>query len=121
MKKSRFSEERMVRILREADWSSVSDAAKQNGASKQTIWTWRTACRSTGSVPCPALRQLERENAWLKRLVAARDLEADVMKEIQASMVSVPACHRQIAFACRRGLSQRREFALLSAARSSSC
>ena len=84
MKKGRFSEEQIVKILREADRGTVAEAAKKNAVSAQTIYTWRKRFGALEVSDVKRLRHLELENARLKRLVAERDLEIDVMKEIQA-------------------------------------
>lgn len=84
MRKSRFSEAQTVAILREADKSPVAEVAKKHGISEQTIYAWRQRFGSLSVDEVKRLRQLEQENARLKKLIAERDLEIEVMKEIAA-------------------------------------
>ncbi len=82
MRKSRYSEEQMVVILREADRTPIGEVAKKHGVSEQTIYNWRKHFGGLESADVKRLRQLEQENARLKKMVADRDLEIEVMKEI---------------------------------------
>ena len=82
MKKTRFTDEQMVAILREADEKAVPEVAKKHGVSAQTIYAWRKRFGTLEAADVKRLRQLEQENGRLKKMVADRDLEIDVLKEI---------------------------------------
>ena len=121
MRKGKFCEEQMVGILREADREPVAQVAKKHGISEQTIYTWCQRFCGMNADEVKRLRQLEQENSRLKKLLAKRDLEIEVMKEIAAKiMVSAPARRQQAAFASGAGCRNARP-ALFSLARSTLC
>jgi putative transposase len=74
----------MVAIIREADREPVSVVAKRHGISEQAIYTWRKRFGGFEANEVRRLKQLEAENVRLKKLVAERDLEIEIMKEVAA-------------------------------------
>ncbi len=84
MKKTRFSEEQMVKILREADKTPVSEVAKKHGVSDVTIYAWRKRYGQLEPVDVKRLRQLEGENARLKKVLAERVMDIEILKEVAA-------------------------------------
>ena len=67
MRKSRFSEEQKVKMLREAERSSVAAVAKKHGVSTETIYRWRRSFGGMEVSDVKRLKQLEQENARIAR------------------------------------------------------
>lgn len=81
--KKRFSEEQIVAVLREgqAGGKTVEDLCRAHGVSQPTYYAWKRRYGSMAEPDVRRLRELEKENARLKRLLAERDLEIDVVRE----------------------------------------
>jgi putative transposase len=72
MRKTRFTDEQMVAILRKADREPVAVVAKRHGVSEQTIYTWRKRFGGLQADEVRRVEALEAENVRLKKLVGCR-------------------------------------------------
>jgi putative transposase len=82
--KKRFSDEQIVGFLREAELGtkSIEQLAREHGFSPNSYYVWKRKFGAMTEPDVKRARELEKENARLKRLLAERDVEIDVMKEI---------------------------------------
>ncbi len=86
MKANTFTEEQIVQILREAENGehTIGSISRAHGIAENTFYKWRKKYGGVDVAAIKRLRELEQENARLKRILAERDLELDVVKEVLA-------------------------------------
>ena len=86
MKQKRFSAEQIVNKLRQVEvllsqWQTVAQASKVVGITEQTYYRWRKEYGGLKTDQAKRLKELERENARLKRLLADAELDKAILKE----------------------------------------
>jgi len=83
MKKSRWTVEKIVSILKESEAGmAVGELCRKHGMSDATFYNWRKKYGGMSVPDARRLRELEAENAKLKRIVANKELEIDALKDV---------------------------------------
>lgn len=83
MKRSRFTEVQVAYALRQAEAGTpVMDVCRSLGISEVTFYIWKKKYGELGASEVRRLRQLEEENARLKRVVADLTLDKNILQEV---------------------------------------
>ena len=83
MKKSKFTEEQIAFALKQAEsGTTVEEICRKMGISQATFYAWRKKFGGLGVAELRRLRQLEEENAKLKRLVADLSLDKAMLQDV---------------------------------------
>ncbi len=85
MKGNRFSEEQIIRILQEAEAGlSVADVSRKYNCSEQSFYRWKAKFGGMQVSEAKRLRDLERENTQLKKIVAEQTLDIRMLKDVNS-------------------------------------
>jgi putative transposase len=85
MKRARFTEEQIIGVLREHEaGTKTADLARKHGVSEATLYNWKAKYGGMDVTEGKRLRQLEDENAKLKKLLAEQMLDAAALRELLA-------------------------------------
>jgi putative transposase len=83
MKRKRFTEEQIIRILKEGEaLGNVREACRQHNVTEQTYYRWRNKYGGMEVSDARRLKGLEKENAELKKLVAELTLDKRMLKDV---------------------------------------
>ena len=85
MKRKRYDETQIIRILKEAEGAeNIRDVSRKHNITEQTFYRWRNKYGGMDINEARRLKELERENSQLKRLVAEQALENRVLKDVNS-------------------------------------
>lgn len=85
MKGKRFTEEQIIRILQEAESGvAVTDLCRKHNCSEQSFYRWKAKFGGMDVSEAKRLKELERENAELKKIVADQSLDIRMLKDINS-------------------------------------
>ncbi|MCL6250235.1 IS3 family transposase [Altererythrobacter sp. KTW20L] len=122
MKRTRFTEEQIIGVLKESEaGAKTADLARRHGVSEATIYNWKSKYGGLEVSEARRLRELESENAKLKRLLADTMLDNVALKDLLGKKVLTPAAMREAVAhlqACH-GMSERRACRVIDADRKS--
>jgi putative transposase len=83
MKKVRFTETQIISILKQQEAGiSIKDLSREHGVSEATIYNWKAKYGGMEANEVKRMKDLEEENARLKRIVANMTLEIDAIKHV---------------------------------------
>nr|WP_155642102.1 IS3 family transposase [Burkholderia cepacia] len=121
MKRKRFSIEQIVAVLKQAELGMpVADVIRQVGISEQTFYRWKKQYAGMQSDQVRELKQLQEENARLKKLVAELSLDKAILQDVAFKKVARPALRRDVVdyVVSHYGLTMRRACRLVKQPRS---
>jgi len=86
MKANQYTAEQIIKILEQAERGeqSIGAVCREHGVAEATFYRWRKTYAGMSASEVQRLKELEKENSRLKRLLAERMLEVDALKEILA-------------------------------------